>query len=117
MERREGDAASEGPRQAVGFGLGWSARWFLAVYAAIGYALAFPLAALAQDGDGGINVGVVCFCFLAWIAIAVGLGVWVYKDANARGENGALWLLILIVGGIIGLIIWLIVRSGKPRQY
>jgi len=66
------------------------------------------------------------FAFLpAMVAIAVGLVMliiwlfvcfWVYKDANKRGENGVLWaLIVLLVLGIIGLIIYfLLVRSKKP---
>ncbi|MFW6040531.1 MAG: hypothetical protein ACOC85_01705 [Thermoplasmatota archaeon] len=56
------------------------------------------------------------FCFLwivlfvLWIAIAI----WMYKDAEKRGENGALWVLIWLVGSIVGLIIWLVVR---PSMY
>ena len=44
--------------------------------------------------------------FFIWLPI-VG---WVYKDAQKRGGSGALWLIIVIITGIIGLIIWLVVR-------
>jgi hypothetical protein len=47
------------------------------------------------------------------IIIAVLIGVWVYQDANSRGMNGTLWLVLVIVGaflgGIIGLIIIIII--------
>lgn len=49
---------------------------------------------------------VYVFLFVIWIVIAI----WVYRDAEQRGENGVLWLLIVLVAGIIGLIIWLILR-------
>ena len=44
--------------------------------------------------------------FIVWIAVAV----WVYKDAKKRGENAALWLVIIIFGGLIGLLIWFAFR-------
>jgi len=37
--------------------------------------------------------------------------VWVYRDAESRGMNGALWALLIFVGNVIGLIIYLIVRN------
>ena len=49
-----------------------------------------------------------------WFVVAILIAVWVYRDAEKRGESGALWLIIVLVTGIIGLIIWLIVRGDKP---
>nr|MDO8082972.1 PLDc N-terminal domain-containing protein [Candidatus Freyarchaeota archaeon] len=48
---------------------------------------------------------------IAVIAIWIVLAVWVYRDANERGMDAAIWLLIVILTGIIGLIIYLIVRE------
>ena len=39
------------------------------------------------------------------------IAVWVYRDAEERGENAVIWLLIVLVGGIIGLIVYLVVRK------
>lgn len=50
---------------------------------------------------------------LLWFVIAILLAVWVYKDAESRGESGVLWLIIVILTGIIGLIIWLLVRPSR----
>ena len=52
------------------------------------------------------------FCFLLGLSAVVQLvlAIWVYGDAKKRGENEILWLIVFLVGGIIGLIIWLIVR-------
>jgi hypothetical protein len=51
---------------------------------------------------------------IIWFVIAIVIGVWVYKDAESRGESGILWLIIVLIAGIIGLIIWLIIRRDKP---
>jgi len=43
----------------------------------------------------------------------------VYRDAEKRGKSGALWLIIVIILGLIGIIIWLIVRppiGGEPKK-
>jgi hypothetical protein len=52
-------------------------------------------------------------CPLIWFIIAILICIWVYKDANSRGMSGVLWLIITLIAGIIGLIIYLVVR--KPR--
>ncbi len=52
---------------------------------------------------------------VVWFVVAILIAVWVYRDAESRGESGALWLIIVLVTGIIGLIIWLIVRGDKPK--
>ena len=48
---------------------------------------------------------------VVWCIIGIVLAIWVYKDAESRGMNGALWLIIVILTGIIGLIIYLVVRE------
>ena len=60
------------------------------------------------------------FCIIPLIAVIIGivLAIWVYKDAEKRGSSGALWLIIVLITGIIGLIIWLVVRppiGGKKE--
>jgi len=48
-----------------------------------------------------------------WILVIV----WVYRDAERRGMNGILWALLVLIGNLIGLIIYLIVRSDiVPAQ-
>jgi hypothetical protein len=37
--------------------------------------------------------------------------IWVYRDAEKRGMSGILWLLLVLVGNIIGLLVYAIVRS------
>lgn len=58
----------------------------------------------------GLFTGALCIIPIVMFIIWIVLAVWVYKDAEKRGSSGALWLIIVIVTGIIGLIIWLVVR-------
>jgi RNA polymerase subunit RPABC4/transcription elongation factor Spt4 len=44
--------------------------------------------------------------FFVWLILAI----FVYKDAEKRDKSGVLWLIIVLLTGIIGLIIWLVVR-------
>ena len=63
----------------------------------------------------------VCVCWaiavLVGLAIQVAILVFVYKDAKKRGAEPMLWLVLVFFTGLIGLIIWLIVRpplQGPP---
>jgi uncharacterized BrkB/YihY/UPF0761 family membrane protein len=55
---------------------------------------------------GGLLVSLLFF--LVWVALAY----WVYKDANKRNmDNAILWAAITFLLGLIGLVIYLLVRE------
>ncbi|MCF2141214.1 MAG: hypothetical protein K9W44_14235 [Candidatus Lokiarchaeota archaeon] len=56
---------------------------------------------------GGLYIVLILVAF----AINIALCVWVYRDAKSRGKDGTLWLIVILVGGCLGLIIYLIVRN------
>ncbi|MHA1987761.1 MAG: hypothetical protein ACW98D_14085 [Promethearchaeota archaeon] len=45
--------------------------------------------------------------------IAILIAIWVYKDAKKRDMNAAVWLLIVLVTGCIGCIIYLVIRNKE----
>jgi len=58
---------------------------------------------------------IIIVWFVIWILVAI----WVYRDAEKRGKSGALWLIIVILLGLLGIIIWLVVRppiGGEKKQ-
>jgi hypothetical protein len=57
--------------------------------------------------------GLLCLIPVVWFIIAILLCVWVYRDAQSRGMNGALWLIIVLLFGLLGLIVYLIVRHPR----
>ncbi|MFB0544772.1 MAG: zinc-ribbon domain-containing protein [Asgard group archaeon] len=61
-------------------------------------------------------VGFIISLILVSLIIVVLIGLWIYRDAESRGENGVLWLLIVFFLNIIGLIIWLLVRPPKKEM-
>ena len=71
-----------------------------------------PLA-IAQLEGLWLFGGLFCLIPLVWFIVAILLCIWVYRDAERRGMNGVLWLIIVLIAGIIGLIIYLIVRKDK----
>jgi len=96
----------------------------------VGLSLVMSSAVMAQDpydfssyetdaGALAILGGIMCILPIIWLVIAILIAIWVYRDAEKRGSSGALWLVIVIFTGIIGLIIWLVVRppiGGKPAS-
>jgi len=48
--------------------------------------------------------------------VQVAIGVWVYRDAKKRRMEAAIWLLIVLITGLIGLIIYFIIRDPKPLE-
>jgi uncharacterized membrane protein YhaH (DUF805 family) len=83
---------------------------------------AYAARVLAEPGDFGyaflallIFGGIILFIiglFVVWILLAV----WVYRDAKKRGMEATLWLLLVLLTGFIGLIVYLIVRRDHPIQ-
>jgi cobalamin biosynthesis protein CobD/CbiB len=68
----------------------------------------------AMQGLELLGFGLICLIPVVWFIIAILLCIWVYRDAESRGMGGALWLIIVLITGIIGLIIYLVVRKDKP---
>ncbi len=63
---------------------------------------------------GFLAFGALCAFAIGWLVIAILIAIWVYRDAESRGMGGALWLIIVILLGLIGLIVYLIVRGSHP---
>jgi putative membrane protein len=55
---------------------------------------------------------------LFWLVVFIIIGYFVYKDANARGMNGLLWFILIIIPmiGIISLIIYIILRESNAQK-
>lgn len=66
----------------------------------------------AAGAVGGImGLGCTCIFIIAMIGIQIAIAIWVYRDAKSRGMENAMLLTILTVfTGILGLIIYLLMR-------
>ena len=68
---------------------------------------------IADFGFFGLPMAVLPLALLAlWIYVII----WVYKDAERKGMNGLLWALLVLIGNIVGLIIYLIIRTETPAR-
>lgn len=64
--------------------------------------------------DYGLAAGVLMIILVISVVtliIGIALAIWVYKDAKKRDMNAAVWLLIVLLTGCCGCIIYLIVRD------
>ena len=59
---------------------------------------------------GGLYL-IMIVLVIVWFVVALLIAIWVYKDAKKRDMNAAVWLLIVLVTGCIGCIIYLVVRD------
>jgi hypothetical protein len=71
------------------------------------------IAAGAASAGGCLACGgFFIFIFVGAIALWIALLVWVYRDAKNRSmENGVIWLIVVLLVGPIGAIIYLFART------
>ncbi|MFH0816485.1 MAG: hypothetical protein V1934_06695 [Methanobacteriota archaeon] len=63
------------------------------------------------DLGGMLCITVIAMWFVVWLLV----GIWVYKDARSRGMSGALWMLIVLFLGLLGIILYMIIRKKHPK--
>lgn len=74
----------------------------------------FPELGSIEIGPWGVlNFTSYSIISLILLVIWIFVIVWVYRDAESRGMNGVLWALLVFIGNLIGLLIYLIVRSNS----
>jgi hypothetical protein len=59
-------------------------------------------------------IGLAGFFGLALLVFWIFVLIWVYRDAEKRGMEGIIWALVVFFLHLFGLIIYLLVRSGRP---
>jgi len=55
---------------------------------------------------------------IVWIAVFLVIGILVYKDAESRGMNGLLWLILVLIPvvGLLFLIVYLVFREEHVKE-
>ncbi|RLF42334.1 MAG: hypothetical protein DRN12_00590 [Thermoplasmata archaeon] len=73
----------------------------------------------------GLGLLIVCLIFIILpLVITLLLCIWIYKDAEQRGREGILWVILLILSALIFnifgiifiVILWLAVRPPLPSR-
>ena len=77
---------------------------------------------LALSGTAAAQVGflyffpmLICAIYAIVFIVIIILAIWVYRDAESRGMSGVLWLIVVLVGSLIGLIVYLVIRRDYPK--
>ena len=69
-----------------------------------------------QYGDLGFVFGAYLFFMFVVLAIDVGIAVWVYHDAQSRDMDATMWLLVVLLGGCVGCIVYMIISKESPAR-
>jgi len=66
---------------------------------------------------GGICAGTMCIIgVIFYFFISLIIAYWMLKDADKRGNNGVVWFIVGLILGIIGLIIWFLIRPKTFKE-
>ncbi len=65
----------------------------------------------------GYGFGFFGFWMIFWLVVWILIAYLVYQDAEKRGMNGLLWLILLLIPmvNIIALIIYIVIRESQPQ--
>jgi hypothetical protein len=69
-----------------------------------------PATESTAAGPGFLSLGIILV--ILWFVIAIIIAVWVYRDATEHGQNGVLWMIIVLILSVIGLLVWLVKRKS-----
>jgi len=87
----------------------------LGVFSGFLHALRRPFVHSLDIGPFGIvNLSFFSIAALAVLVLWIAVIIWVFRDAERRRMSGVLWALLVFIGNLIGLLIYLIVRSDNP---
>ena len=66
-----------------------------------------------HDDDGG---GAVCVLLLICVIVRILLAVWVYMDIRQLGRGSGIWIVIVLMAGLLGALVYAVVRLGDNKQ-
>ena len=70
-----------------------------------------------QEGHHRLKGRAACGIFLGLtLALHILLAVWVYQDIRKRNAGSGLWIVIALMSGFFGVLLYAIVRLGDIRQ-
>jgi len=60
-------------------------------------------------------LAVIVILSLVYLVVWVWMLIWVYRDAKSRGKEPVLWVLVVAVLGLVGFIIYYVLRNEPER--
>ncbi len=63
-------------------------------------------------GIGFFVWGCICVGAIVYALVVIFLLAWVAKDARSRGTDGAIWVIVILLSGVVGFIVYLLARPA-----
>lgn len=60
--------------------------------------------------------GLLCLMLLGCAVVHVLVAVWVFQDIRARGAGSGLWIVIALLSGLVGALVYAVVRLGEMKK-
>lgn len=83
----------------------------------VAFLLFIPIGKCETSGassQGNIMISIIGV--IALLTVFIMSGIYMYKDAKERGTSGLPWLVIGLLTGILGLIVWLVLRPSHSSK-
>jgi hypothetical protein len=69
-----------------------------------------------EDDDGDNDENVLGFLFLICAIVHILVAVWVYMDIRQLNRGSGIWIVIALLTGLLGALVYAVVRLGDGRQ-
>jgi hypothetical protein len=65
-----------------------------------------------NEPEGGGLAVLLLGCLIVRILVAV----WIYQDIRQRGAGSGIWIVLGLLGGLLGALVYAVVRLGDTRK-
>jgi hypothetical protein len=69
-----------------------------------------------DDDDDDDGEGALGFLFLLCAVVHILVAVWVYMDIRQLNRGSGIWIVIALLTGLLGALVYAVVRLGNGRQ-
>ena len=67
---------------------------------------------MEQRGDHGGPGGIIALFFIVCFVVNILAAIWVYLDIRARKAGSGIWIVVTLLSGLFGVLIYGIIRLG-----
>ena len=65
-----------------------------------------------EDDDEPLFFVLILMCLVVHILVAV----WVFQDIRVRGSGSGIWIVLALIAGLLGALVYAVVRLGEAKQ-
>ena len=69
-----------------------------------------------DDGDHCKCEGALVLLLVICVIVRILLAVWVYKDIQQLKHGSGIWIIIVLLSGLLGALVYAVVRLGDNKQ-